>query len=325
MTTAVRVAPYRHDFAGGRLFVTKAGGFTERRANREARESIAEVFANEFAETVNIWRAGIDIDGLGQAVAVGADIGTADAALGLGRMQGRLTSELLNRIGEAVANGAEIGVRFAPAEFTIAPELVTQIAASFIETNALTAVSSITESTRAGVQQALLDQLTGTASPTQAASQIGDLVGLNAQQVRRVNAFRFELEGSLIPGGVGETEATRAAIESRVRAESQRLLRERGRLIADTEIQSALMEGERGYYQVAADAGELDLDLLFKTWKTVDDGRVCPICMPLHGTEVRNDGSFELRRVGRFVNGPPAHPRCRCYLVWQIVGAAAAA
>lgn len=43
------------------------------------------------------------------------------------------------------------------------------------------------------------------------------------------------------------------------------------------------------------------------TWITAGDANVCPVCSPLN---YRERESWELE----FPSGPPAHPRCRCYL-----------
>lgn len=43
-------------------------------------------------------------------------------------------------------------------------------------------------------------------------------------------------------------------------------------------------------------------------WRTSLDERVCPICLPLDGEEVKVGGVFSAG-----VDGPPAHVSCRCY------------
>lgn len=45
-------------------------------------------------------------------------------------------------------------------------------------------------------------------------------------------------------------------------------------------------------------------------WNTERDSLVCPVCRPLHG---KPQGEW-----GVFANGPPAHPRCRCWLNWRV-------
>lgn len=78
---------------------------------------------------------------------------------------------------------------------------------------------------------------------------------------------------------------------------------ERAELIAVTEITLAVSAGltllnalYRRIYQVQVE----------ERWFTQQDERVCPICGPLHGTTRETWGT-------RFPDGPPAHPRCRCY------------
>ena len=48
-------------------------------------------------------------------------------------------------------------------------------------------------------------------------------------------------------------------------------------------------------------------------WITANDAAVCPICGPLHQREYADWAE-------RFPDGPPAHPRCRCYLEWERIG-----
>lgn len=45
-------------------------------------------------------------------------------------------------------------------------------------------------------------------------------------------------------------------------------------------------------------------------WQTAEDERVCPVCGPLHDARAT-------RWATQFPNGPPAHPRCRCWLIYK--------
>jgi len=49
------------------------------------------------------------------------------------------------------------------------------------------------------------------------------------------------------------------------------------------------------------------------TWWTSEDERVCPICSPLHGVKRKIGGIFP-----GGLDAPPAHPRCRCWIVYGI-------
>lgn len=46
------------------------------------------------------------------------------------------------------------------------------------------------------------------------------------------------------------------------------------------------------------------------TWFTRKDDRVCPVCEPLHRAK-RSEWS------AKFPEGPPAHPRCRCWIRYE--------
>ena len=59
--------------------------------------------------------------------------------------------------------------------------------------------------------------------------------------------------------------------------------------------------------QLATALTLLDGEDVTYEWVTADDGRVCPVCGPLHNQPE------SVWRV-KFPNGPPAHPRCRCDL-----------
>lgn len=299
------------------LWIPK-GVFTERAANRAARERLAESMADDFVDIIETFRRGIDFDGFGQAVAVGGDVGIADAAIGIERLQGRFAVEILDQLNQAISEGAELGFRFSPPNLPNVPAtLVNEAAAEFMAREGAALLEAISRRSLEGVRQALIDQLAGQVSPTEAAARIGDLVGLDARGVKAVTRFRAQIEAQLIPIPAAETAATRAVIERRVKAFADRQLRIRGRLIADTEIQSAIQEGERVYWDIAADLGDIDPALVVKKWFTVQDGRVCPICLPLHNTDQRLRESFSTS-VG-LISGPPAHPRCRCYLKYTIL------
>lgn len=50
-------------------------------------------------------------------------------------------------------------------------------------------------------------------------------------------------------------------------------------------------------------------------WYTEQDARVCEVCGPLHGTGPQVYGKVS-------ISGPPAHPRCRCWLEYEEAGPA---
>lgn len=65
-----------------------------------------------------------------------------------------------------------------------------------------------------------------------------------------------------------------------------------------------------------------NLDPLYKPkltafWVTSVDDKVCPICKPLNN--VREEPGNTSNWTEKFPSGPPAHPRCRCFLRWRLV------
>jgi SPP1 gp7 family putative phage head morphogenesis protein len=74
----------------------------------------------------------------------------------------------------------------------------------------------------------------------------------------------------------------------------------RSQMIAETEVTRAYAEGNRAAW---AESGVVD----GMRWFTAVDERVCPVCGPLHGKQDKLTGDFDGK-------GPPAHPRCRCWI-----------
>jgi SPP1 gp7 family putative phage head morphogenesis protein len=79
--------------------------------------------------------------------------------------------------------------------------------------------------------------------------------------------------------------------------------RQRAQLIASTEVTRSFAEANRIGYLESGVVNQLE-------WRTAEDERVCPICGPLNGQR-QPSRSPNFDGVGI----PPAHPRCRCWLV----------
>jgi SPP1 gp7 family putative phage head morphogenesis protein len=83
--------------------------------------------------------------------------------------------------------------------------------------------------------------------------------------------------------------------------------RERAELIAVTEVTRAYAEGNRAAWEAGGIIEQ-------REWQTANDELVCPICGPLQGVIVGLDEEFP-----GGLSGPPAHPRCRCWIA-PVVG-----
>jgi hypothetical protein len=79
----------------------------------------------------------------------------------------------------------------------------------------------------------------------------------------------------------------------------------RAELAAVTEVTRAASEGSE---RVAADLRSKGVRLV-AVWQTLVDERVCPICGPRH-EQKQGDGWMFL---------PPAHPKCRCYVNYEVL------
>lgn len=73
----------------------------------------------------------------------------------------------------------------------------------------------------------------------------------------------------------------------------------RAEMIASTEVTRAYAEGNRAAWKAS---GVVD----GQKWYTARDELVCPTCGPLHGSTSPINDDFGGQ-------GPPAHPRCRCF------------
>jgi len=141
-------------------------------------------------------------------------------------------------------------------------------------------------------------------------------------------ASRYSYE---LVGGITETTRARLAaavtewvnngepLPSLIREVAPIFGRDRAALIASTEVTRAYAEGTVAGYQASGVVERL-------VWRTAMDERVCPICGALNNKTVgltgRFDGALPPDVRQRFPDvtfqRPPAHPRCRCWIVAEV-------
>ena len=90
----------------------------------------------------------------------------------------------------------------------------------------------------------------------------------------------------------------------------------RAETIARTETMRASNQGQKELWDQATDAGLLTGDEE-QEWIVTPDDRLCPICEPMDGVTAPMNGQFKLD-TGESVDGPPAHPNCRCTIALSV-------
>ena len=90
------------------------------------------------------------------------------------------------------------------------------------------------------------------------------------------------------------------------------------RLSAEHELARAYNNGKRLAHRKALDLGLVSE--VEREWVTKRDEQVCPICSPLDGRTLRaRVGSSLYNAFAKGIANPPAHIRCRCTVIYQVV------
>ena len=156
-------------------------------------------------------------------------------------------------------------------------------------------------------------------------------LGMDSDEIKQLaTVWALLYAGNVAREVVGSTrEATQAALRtaavdgvSRAEALAPTFAVPRVERVSITEVTRAVTAGEREaaariaraeVERAATDDGRIGIKpldaVLIAIWNTEQDGLVCPVCRPLHGTKER-DWPFP-------IDGPPAHPRCRCWVEWK--------
>lgn len=160
------------------------------------------------------------------------------------------------------------------------------------------------EALRAVVQRAaVLEDM----SVDELARAIRPTIGLTKPQATaNINYYEKLREGGMSPKKAQESAARYAARQHRHRAYT----------VARTELATAYNQGAYEGTKQAQAAGLLG-DMV-KVWCTADDERVCSICGSLEGVEVAMDDEFSGASSSWSTRlTAPAHPGCRCAVIYQ--------
>ena len=200
-------------------------------------------------------------------------------------------------------------------------------AITWAQTHSSTMIVGVNASTKRGVRAIVGNMFVEGVAPAVAARQIRDWVPLHAGQRAAARNLERQLRDPTNFGkritrfpprpGVRELPGFRvripkkglseAALKGRMAQYRQMQLNLRARNIARTESIKAANEGQRQAWLQARDRGEIGNDALREWSAATGDNRTCPICEDLDGETTTLEGNFSIG-----VDGPPAHPSCRC-------------
>lgn len=162
------------------------------------------------------------------------------------------------------------------------------------------------EALRAVIRHHLLLEPVG---PEEMARRLRAIIGLTPKEAQAVQAYRLQL----LAQGFDARK-----VEHQVQNYAAWLNRRRALRIARTESSFAFNYGQLEIMRQAVEQGLARR--VVKTWLTARDERVCGFCGPLDGQEIMLEETFPgaTRRLPN-VYVPPAHPSCRCTVLYQVV------
>lgn len=160
------------------------------------------------------------------------------------------------------------------------------------------AITAISEETRLAIRVALERGLAEGIPPYELAKQLQGMIGLTRQQAMSVLDYRT----TLVDSGLALDR-----IDVLVGRYASKLELARAQTVARTETMRALNTGQLWSARNAQAAGLLH-PAAKKVWMAARDS--CPTCGKLDSVSTSLDGTFTYR--GTQLDGPPAHPNCRC-------------
>lgn len=312
--------------------ILKAPTRRERTDNFQVRRELRDLLAPQFAQIANA--SAEDIEGF---LVLELGTGVPDPARLIAPQQIGTQDLLLEAYESALNAGAQIGARHTGAlgGLAINADRLSDRISDWILTTGATRIDNLNAAQLTTVRTSIDDVLRLRETNTQAAKKIGQSIGLTPQQARALRKFEADaierritrLQARARAAGQPQeiidridNESARRNIARSVDQRRERMLRQRGQVIIETELQEAIQAGEQMHWQQLAEdhPDRLDLDRATKTWFTVNDLRVCPICEPLHDVTVPFASAFTSTGGRGFVGQrPPAHPRCRCFLTYD--------
>lgn len=211
-------------------------------------------------------------------------------------------------------------------------DLQNQRAIDFIDGYVYNLITNISNESKLAIQDILSNAFKEGGHPYQQATLIRDAIGLTRQQAAAASNYRAMLESG-DPGLLSqatqraladgrwdrsvqnaienETKLPQDMIDRMVAQYEARSLKYRAEMIARTETSRASNAGQQEAWDQAVDQGLLDPKTTRKVWIAADDA--CADCLAI--IDDNEDGVPIDEDFDTFdgpMDGPPAHPNCRC-------------
>lgn len=211
----------------------------------------------------------------------------------------------VDKIGNAAAKGAMEAIPLLPppVKAELRYDTNNPHIRSFLQYRTGTLVRNITTETTHNIQFAIQRSFNEAMTPNRVASLIRGSIGLLPQHEAALWNYRTALEEA------GKPEHT---VDILTQQYENRLLDYRANMIARTETQFALNNGQLNVWQSAADQGLMDRKTAKKVW--VVDGNPCPICQEMDGLTAPIDGYWILPDGTPVMVPTEAHPNCFCIM-----------
>lgn len=263
-----------------------------------------------FQRAVAVVRARIDLDALErELISTRPSAAAMETALEASRIRDlgetlRSTVETTDRA--AYMRGAREGAQaLRRNHISIRFDSMDPHAATFARTESSRLITQIDESQREAVRNLIESSVASGRTVQETARDIRHVVGLRDDQVQALQKYR---ERVTVRGNL-----TIDQIEKKVRRYADALVKQRGELIARTEVLSAANAGQVESWREARRQGLLD-STYGKKWVTTPDELLCDTCEAMDGIIVGLDALFD-NGEGGAAPYPPLHPQCRCATV----------
>lgn len=182
-------------------------------------------------------------------------------------------------------------------------------------------VTNITDEAREAITAMIDRATTGEWTSDELARAIRPTIGLTKTQALANLNYYEHMKAALLKNNPTMKQET-AAKQAREAAGryAGRQHRQRAYTIATTELAFAYNKGADDGVKQAIQQGFMGKTV--RIWSTAYDDGVCPICSALEGQQIDMEDEFNFKGASMYAGQkqtPPAHPRCRCAVLYKEV------